>query len=216
MNDSPLLLIYGGTFDPLHIGHHRCIELALHKFPDAYLAICPAYEPLLDATSIAKKTVSDFAQRCQTLRNHYHHQERIAVLDIEKLLPRPSLTINLIHMLRVMFPAVRMGLILGQDQYASFAAWQGARDILSECDLVIANRSGAPDFFSLEKHLKVSLNEGDDYLQSDTFNIYRIEDMDVRVSGTEIRSLFRRGQPVDKDWLFPDVYNLYKSEVSER
>lgn len=197
---APQLVIFGGTFDPPHNGHLLCVELALLKFPAAQLLICPTYAPLFDTRIIPKKTLFDFATRLRLVRKTFT-DARVSVSDLEKEMPRPNLTVNLLAALNTP-KQERMALLIGQDQFSSFKDWQRVEEMTAVCDLIVARRSGSPPLDQAMATLAAQLGvemlwqeEKQCYISS-LFSVYILADRLLDASSTEIRTRYQNGEDV--------------------
>ena len=192
------MIVFGGTFDPLHDGHDMCVVSALTLFPAARLLLCPTVAPLLDATTTPKTPLLSFTKRCQLLEKHFCAHPRIFLSTVEELLPRPNLTVNLLQRLRALYPRQRLGFLLGQDQYATFATWQGARAmLLAGCDLLVAARNGFEEIAvctqALAKKLSLPLvRKSEKLFQHQCFSVYCLQNELVDITSTEIRLAYQQ------------------------
>lgn len=140
----PDLLIFGGGFDPPHVGHLVCLTAAHQRFPSAELWMVPA-KVVPSASGTPTKTArASFGDRLEMCRLALGSLEADAsafsVSDIEGGLPTPSYTVNLVEHLSRQHPQRRLGLIIGQDQWSSFGRWHHPRRILELSDLVVIDR----------------------------------------------------------------------------
>ena len=148
-------LLFGGSFDPPHLGHAEILKESILRLVPKQALIIPAFE----AASVAKKsklthaTYEDRKNMCglvvadvkESLKLDSKDTElncEILVSDIEKDLPVPNYTINTIKKLRELAPKESFCILIGQDQFLNFNEWKNAREILQLCDLVVVKRSG--------------------------------------------------------------------------
>lgn len=202
VNNFPLphLIIYGGTFDPPHDGHLLCTKLAVARFPQAKVLVCPSYAPLLDPTAMLKKTTMlDFNTRLQLARAVFQG-ERIAVSDLEAHLPQPTVTINTLRFLQKKRPKQRLALLVGQDQFASLHTWVQVQDIVACCDIIVARRPKAQSLDTSAQTLSHMLGMPLDWdaeqqrYVSTTFSVYLLEEELLDISSTVLRKGHQQGQ----------------------
>lgn len=189
---SKTIVIYGGTFDPLHNGHLLCVAAAKKTFSHAKVHIYPTYAPLVDATDQRKQPLLTFADRTCLLQRHFAADPQVIISTLEKDLPVPNLTCNLIQTLRHQYPHAKFVLLCGQDQYQHFAAWEGARDmLLNGCDLAIINRPDAMPVATitaaLAKKFSFTFLDKQDCYSHHKFCIYNISYPQLAVSSTAVR-----------------------------
>lgn len=140
----PNLLVFGGTFDPPHIGHLECVKTVLNRFPDAHLWIIPACAPPVSAGQL-KNVGTSFEHRLAMAKlmfksNVESNASRVKVSDIENGLPQPNYTYNTLKEIRRTSGQQEIALVIGEDQFRSFPSWFNAKDILAENHLVVIAR----------------------------------------------------------------------------
>ncbi|MDE3269909.1 MAG: nicotinate-nicotinamide nucleotide adenylyltransferase [Pseudomonadota bacterium] len=190
------IIVYGGTFDPLHDGHLLCVEAAKATFPHAAVHVYPTYIPLVDDTDQCKKPLLTFAERTCLLQRHFAADARVLVSTLEKDLPLPNLTYNLVQSLSRRYPQVKFILLCGQDQYQHFAAWEGAQALLlAGCDLAVIARPDALPIATitaaLAKKFAFTLVDKQGCYCHAKFSIYSINHAQLAVSSTEVRAALR-------------------------
>lgn len=129
------IAIYGGTFNPIHIGHTSLAQSLVeqqivdevwlmvspqnpHKGPDA-----APYEERLAMAQLATKGM-----------------EGIRVSDFERNLPIPSYTYTTLTLLSEQYPQLQFCLVIGADNWTNFPRWYHATDILSTYPILIYQR----------------------------------------------------------------------------
>ena len=104
------ILIFGGTFDPVHIGHLR-VALEASEFLDANVRLMPANTPPHRSPPIASAK-----QRTGMLELAVAGQKNLAVDTRELQRAGPSYTLDTLIELRREFPAEQsIALLLGAD-----------------------------------------------------------------------------------------------------
>ncbi len=141
---SPFLIIFGGSFDPPHRGHLRCLELALGRFPQARIFVMPALVPGAVA-GLEKQPGASFADRlrmCELMRAELPAKlmPQVLVSDLEESLPVPNRTLATLEALARLYPATELALLLGEDQRANFHLWHKPKEILARCSLLLVGR----------------------------------------------------------------------------
>jgi nicotinate-nucleotide adenylyltransferase len=138
------LVILGGSFNPVHLGHLHLAESALKLGYDR-LILVPAF------TSPFKPGVRDTApqNRLDMLAASAPADHRFAVDDCEIRREGVSYTIDTITDIISRYrPEGRPGLILGDDLAAGFTRWRGCEKIAALADIIIARRlSSQPVIF---------------------------------------------------------------------
>ncbi len=139
---GPSVIVYGGAFDPPHLGHVQAVDAAISFFPDAVIHIVPGAHPA-GAGGQHKAPKSSFAERlhmCQVAFAQASASGRAVINPIELELPAPNYTINTLREFNRRFPGKKLAILLGEDQFTSFWSWHHPREILSLADLVVISR----------------------------------------------------------------------------
>lgn len=138
---SRRVLIYGGSFDPPHLGHVMATTwaLALGRFDE--IRLVPAL-----GHPFGKKRLTDFALRCAMVRAAVAHLgERVRVDPIEGALPPPSYTVDTVRALSEREPDVAWTLMMGADSWVSRRQWREWDELERRVDFVVIGRAGSPD-----------------------------------------------------------------------
>ncbi len=143
--------IYGGTFDPVHIGHLAIAEevrWALHL--DQVIFVPAAHQPLKGSAPLA-----DALHRLEMLRLACASNPTFAVSDLELHRPPPSYTRDTLVSLRHHLPpASDLTLIIGSDAARHLPHWYRIHEILRLAHLAIVARPDHPcDLAELEARL---------------------------------------------------------------
>jgi nicotinate-nucleotide adenylyltransferase len=132
--------VFGGSFDPVHLGHliaaaeaHRALSL------DRVLLI-PAgqhpWKPPMGPTGAA--------DRLAMLRLAVDGDARFLVDDREVRRDGPSYTIDTLRSLRQETPGDRLSLLVGADAARDLASWREADAIPALAEVVVLSRPGEP------------------------------------------------------------------------
>jgi nicotinate-nucleotide adenylyltransferase len=130
-------LIFGGSFDPVHVGHLRILRelaeaLRLHS---AYLMPCKA--PVHKASTEASLTARlDMLQRVCRDDDFYKLDSR----EINR--SSLSYTIDSLLSLQQDFPDESLVLVMGTDSALSLPRWHRSSELASLCHLAILRRPG--------------------------------------------------------------------------
>jgi nicotinate-nucleotide adenylyltransferase len=134
----PECVIYGGTFDPPHLGHLGCVKNILNFFPTSSVLITPSPSPPI-SEGILKSPFTSFEHRFAMCELAFRNLgSKVQISQIERLLPAPHYTIQTVKFLSERFS--RIGLLIGEDQFEKFVSWKEPKEILRLCDLVIQGR----------------------------------------------------------------------------
>lgn len=135
--------LYGGTFDPIHIGHTHLITSLLTGNVVDRLLVIPAGEPRLrehapQATGAQRRVM------CQLAINELPTdvRSRIEVNPIEILRSGPSYTIDTVEAVAQTYPDAELILIVGSDAAEKIDQWHRIEELLKLVTLEIIDRPG--------------------------------------------------------------------------
>jgi nicotinate-nucleotide adenylyltransferase len=155
------IALYGGSFDPPHIGHVRVVEAALAALPIDRLIIVPAYKNPFKQTICAPA-----AKRLKWLYSLFEKMPKVEVSDFEIRQNRSVYTIETVKHFQPQ--EGKIYLIIGADNLEKLTQWHCYEELNSLVRWVVATRSQNP------------IPEG----------MLRL-DVDVPISSTECRTLAR-------------------------
>ncbi len=120
-NTPPLRLgIYGGTFDPVHLGHLLLARDALEQCRlDAILFVPCAQSPLKKHHALAGA-----ASRLAMLKAALRGEPRFWLSRCELDRPAPSYSVDTAREVREAFPHAQLFWLLGHDQWAQIGQWR--------------------------------------------------------------------------------------------
>lgn len=127
--------IFGGLFDPPHIGHLIIAQSVLEEFSLDTIVFVPAGNPP------HKSKYSSFAVRFAMTAHAIKNNKKFGLSDIENRIPGKTYTIDVIREFRKMTQG-RLYLIIGSDQWAEIKTWRAPRALLRECRIVVVPRTG--------------------------------------------------------------------------
>ncbi len=129
--------VFGGTFDPFHLGHLAVAEQARDGILADETWVVPAGVPPLHGPALAGA-----ADRLEICRAAIAGRPRISVLDLELRRPGPSYTVDTMRDLAAAHPDVQLWVVLGADAARQMTAWHGAAELLAGYHFVLVNRAG--------------------------------------------------------------------------
>lgn len=132
--------IFGGTFDPPHIGHLIAAQEIHDQVGLDRLLLVPAAVP----PHKRDERVTAGALRLEMLRAAIGDDDRFEVSDLELERDGPSYTIDTLRTLRDTHPAAELHLAIGADQLAELESWKDPDAIVELATLVAFPRAGRP------------------------------------------------------------------------
>lgn len=130
--------IFGGTFDPPHIGHVAVGEEVLETLRLERLLFVPTSRSPLKAEA----PVASGALRIRMLEAAVSGDGRFEVLDIEIRRGGTSYTVDTLAELASERPDARLVLVIGVDQWADMGSWSRPREVTDLAEIAVVTRSG--------------------------------------------------------------------------
>ena len=141
------VLLYFGSFNPIHKGHIALAEWVVEQgLCDELIFIVSPQNPLKSSTELAPE-FSRY-EMCEMACSASRYPDRIKVSAVEFVLEKPSYTINTLRYLRENFGSdMEFSLLLGADNIECFDKWRNYEEIVSDYRLLVYPREG----YSVEK-----------------------------------------------------------------
>lgn len=179
--------IFGGTFDPVHLGHLIVAEQAREQAGLDQVWFMPAARPphKLD------RPLTLFEHRYEMLRLAVAGHDPFVISDLENRLPAPNYTVQTLRHLHQERPGEQWFLLLGADSLAEFPTWYLPYEIIQLATLLVVGRPGYPSTGTLAK----------------PFPFQTIEVPLMEISSTDIRRRVREGRSIR--YLVPRAVECY-------
>lgn len=135
--------IYGGTFDPIHLGHLHVITQLLQREIVDRLLIVPAGQPLLRPDSPQASGAQRRAM-CQLAIDSLPAEirSRVEVNPIEVLREGPSYAIDTVDAVVATYPDAQIILFVGSDAFANIDKWHRVEELKNKCRIIVIERPG--------------------------------------------------------------------------
>ena len=183
-----MLGIFGGSFDPVHLGHIKSAIALLNCYEFEEIRFIPCQQ-----SPLKKKAFVDVQYRWEMLNLITESNDKLTVDDLEIKRPGPSYTIDTVQEIYEKNQKKNvLVLIVGLDAYLEFCAWHKYSEILSYCHVMLLQRPGyALPKYGCEKDLY------DEYVTLDIEKLLRtkngyifLSDIEkIDISSTTIRQI---------------------------
>ena len=130
--------IFGGTFDPVHLGHLILAEQCRTQAALDEVWFLPSYHP----PHKQDRALTRFEQRCDMLELAIVGQPAFKVERVEKELPPPSYTAETLAELARRFPSNEFFLLMGSDCLPDLPYWYQPEQVIQRAGLVVVPRPG--------------------------------------------------------------------------
>ncbi|MEO5509974.1 MAG: nicotinate-nucleotide adenylyltransferase [Longimicrobiales bacterium] len=176
--------IYGGTFDPPHIGHlivaqDACEELGLDR-----VLFIPAGAPPHKRDHV----ITPAPLRLRMLEAAISGDVRFAIETLELTRPGPSYSVDTLEELSTRYPGAELFLLLGADQYREFHTWREPARVAALSRIAVLRRGDTAEIAAADMEV----------FRAQWVSVTRID-----VSSTDIRRRMAAGQSVR--FLVPDA-----------
>ncbi len=134
--------LFGGTFDPVHLGHLALALAALAELQLDHLFFVPAaqaplryempYATAEDRLDLLNRAVAELGD------------PRLGVLDIEARAGGVNYTVDTVRKLRATWPRAEFFWLLGADQFAQLDRWREPAELAKLVEFAVLARPGSP------------------------------------------------------------------------
>lgn len=132
--------VFGGTFDPVHVGHLILAEQCREQGRLDQVLFVPAARP----PHKEEGALTPFDKRAEMLALAIAGHVVFRIEDMEKDRPGPSYTIETLELLQAKHASAELVLIVGSDTLHDLAQWREPARILELAGLLAARRPGWP------------------------------------------------------------------------
>ncbi|MBR3608559.1 MAG: nicotinate-nucleotide adenylyltransferase [Bacteroidales bacterium] len=166
---------FGGSFNPIHIGHLVIAEYLCNNtgIDELWISVTPKNPLKADSSLLDEK------HRIEMMKRAIEHFDKIKYCDIELSLPIPSYTANTLRELCKRYPEHNFSLIIGADNWVIFDKWREYDFILKNFKIIIYPRPG----YDIDKE---ALPNG----------VTLCNTPEIGISSTMIRDSFKCGKPM--------------------
>ncbi len=180
--------IYGGTFDPIHLGHMAAAQAAVSALKLDKLLLIPAGLPPHKELSLNSASGEHRLEMTRLAADRLGLKIPVEVLTLELERNGKSYTSDTLKELRNSYPEDELWLLVGTDMFLSLQQWHEPETILSIAHICAFSRTKqteAEEFSTQEKYL------------SDTYHakatVISVPDL-IEISSTQLREQLAAGE----------------------
>ena len=170
--------LFGGTFDPVHLGHLRAAESAREALALDLVAFLPSAVPPHRSAPL-----TGAQDRLAMARLATEPHASFETWDTELRRPGPSYTVETVGALLGARPSDSFVLVVGADTWPEMAAWRDPERLLSLVEVAVVERPGSPTAALAAPFPAVR-------------GVVRVDGPALAISSTAIRDRVRRGLSV--------------------
>ncbi len=222
MGELERLGIFGGTFNPIHVGHLIVAENVRDRLSLDMVLFVPSYMPPHKSVDIAPAK-----DRLEMVRLAVSDNPLFGVSDVEVKKPEKSYTVNTLWEIKATSEA-ELFFLIGSEAFLQIHTWMAPEQLFTMTNFVVMERPGkvvGPGDFEeylkeLERKLPYVYYRGHEQL--DDIHIYTLESekmeskiylmpvISVDISSTMIRRFLREGRSIK--YLVPKSVENYIKE----
>lgn len=178
MPTSRRIGLFGGTYDPVHLGHLLIAQDVYEQAElDAVWFVPAGQNPLKN-----RGPQVDGAGRLAMLVAAVAEDPRFAAVDEDIMRPGPSYAVDTLRGLKEKHPDCCFHFIIGEDNLDTLGDWNRAEELVGETEFLVCSRPGS----------RAGAN-----LTLPGLRWQRVENRLLDISATEIRDRMARGLSVD-------------------
>lgn len=182
------IAVFGGSFDPVHIGHKAVVDTALKNLDIDKLIVVPTFlNPFKDKFFFEPK------DRFNLLQKVFSSYEKVELSDYEINKQKPCYSYDTVVYLSKLYVTSKVYFIIGEDNLQSLHKWHKIDELKSVVEFVVAKRSN---------------------LSSQILKDYKVLDIDVKISSTNLRESLNLDFIPDE--IKDDILKLQKKEKIEQ
>lgn len=175
--------IFGGTFDPIHIGHLILAEEAWFQLKLDCIYVVPAGDPP-HKQGIDLSPVEDRLRMCELATSDIDYI-KVSRLDADR--PGPHYTSDMVRILRKQVgPEVELYFLMGMDSLRDLPTWHEAAWLVENCILVALSRHDVTlDWTQLEAALPGVRGQ-----------VIILDMPELEIASNVLRARVRKGEPI--------------------
>ena len=173
------IAIYGGSFNPMHIGHEKIVDYVLNNLNMDKIIIIPVGIP-----SHRENNLEESDTRLKICKEIFKGNKKIEVSDIEIKSEGKSYTYDtLLKLMDLYGENNEFFEIIGEDSLKSLKTWKNYEELLKICKFIVFRRKD-------DKNIQID----EEFLNNK--NIIILENEYYDISSTEIRNMVKNNEDI--------------------
>ena len=173
------IAIYGGSFNPMHIGHEKIVDYVLNNLNMDKIIIIPVGIP-----SHRENNLEQSDTRLKICKEIFKGNKKIEVSDIEIKSEGKSYTYDtLLKLIDLYGENNEFFEIIGEDSLKSLKTWKNYEELLKICKFIVFRRKD-------DKNIQID----EEFLNNK--NIIILENEYYDISSTEIRNMVKNNENI--------------------
>jgi nicotinate-nucleotide adenylyltransferase len=171
--------IFGGTFDPIHVGHLVAAVNARHDLGLDRVVLMVANVPWQKAGA---RKVTPAEDRYEMVKAAVGGVAGVEASRMEIERGGPSYTADTISEMAALYPEAELFVIVGWDVSAELGTWERLNEVRDLASLVVVNRPGTPPPVGLSQQ---------------GWRLQEVSVPNLEISSTDLRARAMTGRPLD-------------------
>ena len=213
------IALFGGTFDPVHLGHLAVARAAADRFKLDLVYFVPADIP----PHKQKRQLTDFHHRFAMLALATVEDRRFVPSLLDAHTGHPSYSVETVRRLKSTLGEIDTAyFLIGMDAFRDIASWRKPVELLRECEFIVAARPGH-SLGDVARSLPEALRPPEPMLrtlskqQSGTIalpgaTVHLLRELRERVSSTQVRAAAHKSAKQLGRYVPPLVAEYIKKE----
>lgn len=173
------IAIYGGSFNPMHIGHEKIVDYVLNNLNMDKIIIIPVGIP-----SHRENNLEQSDTRLKICKEIFKGNKKIEVSDIEIKSEGKSYTYDtLLKLMDLYGENNEFFEIIGEDSLKNLKTWKNYEELLKICKFIVFRRKD-------DKNIQID----EEFLNNK--NIIILENEYYDISSTEIRNMVKNNEDI--------------------
>ena len=173
------IAIYGGSFNPMHIGHEKIVDYVLKNLHMDKIIIIPVGIPSHRENNLEQSNI-----RLKICREIFKNNKKVEVSDIEIKAEGKSYTYDtLLKLIQIYDKDNEFFEIIGEDSLKNLKTWKNYKELLNLCKFIVFRRKD-------DKNTEID----SEFLNNK--NIIILENEYYNISSTEIRNKVKNKEDI--------------------
>ena len=170
--------IYGGTFNPPHVGHVHVARYAIGELCLDKLLIIPSHTPPHKELAVDSPSAEE---RLKMLQMTFAGEEKTEISQIELQRGGVSYTFDTVTTLQKQYPNAQFYLLVGTDMLLSFDRWYRYEELLQKVTLAV--------FYRGDREEESRILKKKEELEARGANVVLMENPVIPISSTQLRRM---------------------------
>ena len=129
-------IVFGGSFDPIHLGHLEIIDKLRSIYPNKKIIIIPTYQ-----NPLKQNIIADDKLRLQWIKDLLENKENIIIEDYELKQKKPNFTYETVKYLLKAYNPKHIDLVIGEDNLDNLENWKNINKLKKMLNFLIISRN---------------------------------------------------------------------------